>query len=284
MSVNLLQLAHGALSGPIVDQLSGSLGVRHDEAQSIIDAALPAILGGLIKNAATPSGVDELFVQVQQHGTAVGDHQGDLLGGMGQEESLTAGLAMAQRLLGNQFDAIREVLGRAAQLSDDVASQGLSLLVPVVIRVLHQQTSQLGLDAPGLANLLRQQSDPVQAALPPELRPILALDAAQTAAVDTKPDSPQRVAATTGRLAEGAGGGSRETAIGKLLPLIGLLALALLAWMFIKGGVEKAQRLPDAPDAVSDDVLDPNIELPVAAEVSVETGEDLSVDLDHEAP
>ena len=67
------------------------------------------------------------------------------------------------------MDTMGQVLGKFAGIGDVGGKSLLSILGPIVLGTLGQQQRTAGLDASGLASLLRSQKDQFTAALPPGL-------------------------------------------------------------------------------------------------------------------
>ena len=68
-----------------LDQISQTAGLDLSTTSSIVQNALPAILGGLANNAATPSGAESLNNALEQH------HDGSLLDNLGGLGSMIFG-------------------------------------------------------------------------------------------------------------------------------------------------------------------------------------------------
>jgi hypothetical protein len=274
MSVNLMDLVKGAIGKQVLGQLGGILGESEEKTQMGIEAALPAIFGTLMKKASTSSGAQDVFRQVEEQDDSILDNLGDLLGGAGQSGMLTAGLSLAKLLFGNKFDVLGGVLGRKSGLGGNAVSQLLSFLLPVVMSILSRQKKSQGFDALGLANMLGEQKQHLGDSLKGELGDSLGLGDLLSGAGQAA----NQAGATAGSAASSVGSGARDVAdaggsmIGKLLPVIGLIALALLAWMFLKPRMEadmtppvaeevsvELPELPNASDALNIGTLGKNL-------------------------
>jgi hypothetical protein len=279
MSDNLLDLATSAIGSPVLKQLSRILDTDEEKTQSGINVVLPASLGMLIKKSSTSEGAADVFRQVEQQDDNILDHLSDLLGGAGRAGLLSGGLTSAKTLFGKKFDALGGRLGDSTGLGARSISKLLSFLVPVMLSLLSRKTRLMGLDATGMASLLADQKDSLSDLLPAELSDELGLgevlsgagsaaqaggravaDAAQTAA-----NTATEAAAATSQSAGALGGATLDaakvgsSAMVRLFPIIGLLALALLGWMFLKGGTRNAQPVsPNGDEGVviegSDDI------------------------------
>ena len=141
-----------------VDQISQTVGAEPSMVNSAIQAALPAILGGLASNASDPQGAQSLDQALEQ------DHDGgilDNLGGLG-------GMIFGQQATPRQADAggiLGHILGGSqGRVAQDVSQQTglptgqvaqiLMMLAPIVMAYLGQQKRQQGVGADGLGGLL----------------------------------------------------------------------------------------------------------------------------------
>ena len=130
-----------------------------DAVNSAIQAALPAILGGLANNASDPQGAQSLDQALEQ------DHDGGILGNLGGLGSLIfdqstptprqadAGGILGHILGGSQGRVAQDVSQQTGLPTGQVA-QILMMLAPIVMGYLGQQKRQQGVGADGLGGLL----------------------------------------------------------------------------------------------------------------------------------
>jgi len=145
-----------------VDQIINTVGADSSMVNTAIQYALPAILGGLSNNAATPQGAESLDQALTN------DHDGSILGNLGGLGSLIFGgqqeaappprQADAGGILGhilgsNQGQVAQEVSNKSGLGLGQVA-QILMMLAPIVMSYLGQQKQQQGVGADGLGGLL----------------------------------------------------------------------------------------------------------------------------------
>lgn len=141
-----------------VDQISNTVGAEPSAVNTAIQAALPAILGGLASNASDPQGAQSLDRALEK------DHDGSLLGNLGG----LGGLIFGQEATPRQADAggiLGHILGGGqGQVAQDVSqksglpvgqvAQILMMLAPIVMGYLGQQKRDQGVGADGLGGLL----------------------------------------------------------------------------------------------------------------------------------
>ena len=139
--------------------IAAQLGVDPAQAEGAIQQAMPLLLGGLARNAATPDGAGALH-------TALGDHAGNdigsLLGGMlggggGSQGGLDGGMAILGHIFGARQDQASQGLGQASGLGSANAGQLLAILAPIVMSVLANRSQSQGMSASSLGGLLGQE-------------------------------------------------------------------------------------------------------------------------------
>lgn len=141
-----------------VDQISQQVGAEPSMVNSAIQAALPAILGGLANNASDPQQAQSLDQALEQ------DHDGGILDNLGG----LSGMIFGQQATPRQADAggiLGHILGSSqGRVAQDVSQQTglptgqvaqiLMMLAPIVMGYLGQQKRQQGVGADGLGGLL----------------------------------------------------------------------------------------------------------------------------------
>ncbi|MEP7074226.1 MAG: DUF937 domain-containing protein [Acidobacteriota bacterium] len=143
-----------------VSQISQQVGTEPSAVSSVVQAALPAILGGLANNASTPDGAQSLNNALEQH------HNGgilDNLGGLGsmifgEQQSAPPPQADGGGILGhifgsNQGQVAQQVSNQTGVGAGQVA-QILLMLAPIVMGYLGQQKQQQGVGAEGIGGLI----------------------------------------------------------------------------------------------------------------------------------
>lgn len=256
MSINLLDLVKGAVGGQM-GPLAGILGEDEQKTSSAVSAAIPALLGGLMKKASTPQGAGEVFKSLDDHDGGILDNIGGLLGGGNHTGLLNTGSSLLGMLFGNNQSALLSTIAKMTGLGSGKAGTILGLLAPIVMGVLGKQRRSQGLDVGGLTSLLMSQKDHLGGHLKGELSESLGLGSilgAATGAVKDAGAAASHGVQSAGRAASGAASGAANAAAdaGKsggsfllaLLPLIILGALAF--WAFNKFNAPKVADLPDA--------------------------------------
>lgn len=231
MAINLLQLLQSQLGSTVVNQLSGLLGESETATRGTLSGAVPALLGGLVKQGTTRSGAGSLLSTLGQIDTSGLDDLAGSLGGGGFQRMRQQGGGLLEGLFGGTLGQITDILTRSGGLSRGGTSSLLSVLAPIVMGFLSRQVSRGNLDAGGLSDLLNGQRDHLEGALPKGLGEAIGLgerDSLRSAAKRTASASTQ---------------GDRSM-VRRLLPLALGLLVAWLAYSFF-AGQDRSQELPD---------------------------------------
>lgn len=245
MSVNLLDLAKGAIGQQVMGQLGGILGQNEKQTSTAVNAALPAILGGLMQKGSTQSGAQDLMKELDNHDGGILDNLGGLLSGGGHSKIVEMGTSLLPMIFGQRQSGLIGTIGKLAGLGTGGATSLLGMLAPVVMGLIGKQRKATGMDVGGLMSMLSDQKDHVAKAMPAEISSELGLGSllgsvgqAGSKAAGHVADAGRAAGQTASRAANAvptkSGGG-----LGALIPLIGLGLLGLLAWMFWpKGAVD----------------------------------------------
>ena len=140
------------LGGDTLGSLAGLIGGDGEGTQKAISAALPALMGGLAKNAQKPEGRDALF-------NALDRHDGSAL--QAGVDGIDAG--DGAKILGHVFGArqtgVEQEVAKQSGLNLGSVAKLLPILAPMVMGMLGQQKSKGGLDAGSLAGMLGAERD-----------------------------------------------------------------------------------------------------------------------------
>jgi hypothetical protein len=141
-----------------IDQISQQVGADSGSVNSVVQAALPSILGGLANNASTPEGAEKLNNALEQ------DHDGSLLGnleslggmifgGESTPRQADSGGILGHILGGGQGQVVQQASNQSGLNSGQVA-QILMMLAPIVMAYLGRQKREQGIGSEGLGGLL----------------------------------------------------------------------------------------------------------------------------------
>lgn len=291
MAINLMDLVKSAISSSgVADQIGSAAGLDKSKTNSAIDAAIPVLLGGLMKKASTPSGATELsnFFKKQDAEPSILDNLGSLVSGGATSKLLGMGSSLLPMLLGSSQASIVSVLMKLLGIGDKGVLGLLGSLAPIVMSVVGRQAKSAGGFEPGvLTNLLGGQNNFLSSALPNELKGVMGLadlgrQASETVtntARNTTRETTTRENTTRERgYVAPAPAAPASNPLSWLLPLLALGALGFLGYTFMSGTKkeevktpvvrtptpvpEKAPAIKPAPEVVAAPLELPKLELP----------------------
>jgi len=161
---SLLEELASSLDSNTLGQLGKQAGIGGNDISGAVQAALPAILGGLTRNAGRQDGAAALNRALEK------DHDGsalDNLGGLlGNQDLLNQGQKILGHVFGQNQGTVARGLGQASNQSSDSMGQLLAMLAPVVMGMLGRKQRQESLDSGSLADMLNQEKDQYATAQP----------------------------------------------------------------------------------------------------------------------
>jgi len=135
-----------------IDQMSRSLGLEERDVTKVLGGALPAMMAGLSRNAATPEGAPGLLGALDRdHDGSIMDDVAKYLAGAG---AAAAGTAILGHIFGPKQERVETALSRSTGVERGSVGKIMALAAPMVLGYLGRQRRQQKLDAPGLAGLL----------------------------------------------------------------------------------------------------------------------------------
>ncbi len=173
------------LSGANLSQLSQQIGADEATTSQALQAALPMLLGGLARNAASADGAASL-------GTALNDHRGgsmqNLGGLLGNAES-GPGAGILGHVFGQKRGTVEQGVGQATGLKQQQVGKLLMVLAPIVMAALaRRQQSQ------------QEQQVPVPGAPTPTAEPTALPDILQREAQEAQQRAPTGLGGLLGML------------------------------------------------------------------------------------
>ena len=149
--MDILELFKSQLSGLVMERLGSAVGLDAAQAQSIGQAVLPAQVAALREKASTQAGAQQLLdlaAQLPAEGT-----QEPLGTSAGLEQVRQSGTALLPQLLGSGMDEqLSQVAAQTGGSRSGVQAM-MQMTLPLVLGVVGQQASKLGLDASSLGSL-----------------------------------------------------------------------------------------------------------------------------------
>jgi len=261
MAANLTSVVMQLLTPEIIAKIASFLGLDRGATQKAAAGVIPALLAGLSDLVATPAGTSQLskLLSQQQAGSFT-----DLLRKGDPQGLAQAGSGMLSGLLGGRtMDTMAQAVGKFAGTGDSGGKSLLSALTPIVLGALGQHQRAAGLDANGLASLLRSQKDQIVGAIPSGLADHLGaaglIDKAEAGArsgMAAASAAGSRIASASDRAGAGAMSGQWP------YWLVALALLAGLAWWAIgRPGQQVAeQTTPTRPATTQTAIIQPKPE------------------------
>ncbi len=164
MNPLLEQLAGSLLQGKNLDQISDSLGIDSATAQKILSAAVPMILGGLLKNSKSGNGLQDLFKAiVKDHDGSAVDNISDVI------NNPTKGGGILEHVLGDQRSTIENQIGQSSGLDMAKISRILKIAAPIILAIIGKQRMQNDWNAKGMQESLQQANNELTQQAPKEV-------------------------------------------------------------------------------------------------------------------
>ena len=248
MAINLMDLVKTAINtSGVADQIGSAVGLEKSKTNSAIEAAIPVLLGGLMKKASTPSGASELsnIFKKQDAEPSILDNLGSLVSGGASSKLLGLGSSLLPMFLGSSQASIVSVLMKLLGLGDKSVLGLLGSLAPIVMGVVGKQAKSAGGFDPGvLTNLLGGQNNFLSSALPSELKGVMGLADLGKQASEAVSSATRTATQTVQKAAAPA-----SNPLGWLLPLLALAALGFLAYSSGIFGGKKEEKPASKPIA-----------------------------------
>ena len=243
MAINIIDMLKSQLGGQIAGQLGRQFGESEQATKSGIEALVPTILGGLLKQVASPGGAGKLDSALKDGGYDGGllDNLSGMLSGGGTDSLTSKGGGLISMLMGDKSAMIAPIIAKLTGMKASSITSLLAILAPLVMSFIGKQKKTMGLDSNGLASLLMSQKDSIAAALPAGISDAMGLGALGIAGpAVARPNAP--VAAESG-----------GNALKFLIPVVILAAVGYGCYWYIVGGIR-----PRGAEGNTIVALDPN--------------------------
>jgi hypothetical protein len=136
---SLIDLVKEHLGPEELSQISQQLGTDQVTTQQAVNAALPALVGGLANTAQQPQGVSGFQVLVISHAVVLGG-LGSLLGAGAPAD----GGGVLGRILGQHQPEVQQGVQQASGLGSDQTRKLLMILAPIVLGALAKRSMSHG--------------------------------------------------------------------------------------------------------------------------------------------
>jgi OmpA-OmpF porin, OOP family len=241
MSINLLDLVKDQVSGQLAKQAAGFLGESESSVGGALGSIMPALLGGAVQKASSPSGAQGLMDMIGGLDLGMLGNIANVFGGGASSVNnvLNSGGGIVESLLGNKVGGIIDLISSVSGLKSGSSSSLLKLAAPFLMSIIGNQIKGKGLGF--LTDLLMGQKSSIAKALPAGMGGLLGF------AADGGDSRPAAAAASSYSSNEETSGGGGMWKW--LLPII--LVGGLGWWMTQGGGCAKKDVAPVAIDSTT---------------------------------
>lgn len=146
---SLLDLLSGSLDSRSLGQLGAQIGATPQQTGAAVQAALPALLGALQRNAASPTGASALAGALDRN------HDGSVLDdvvGFFAKPASGSDLRSLGHIFGDRHDAVAGAVSQASGLDGSQVTQLLAQLAPLVLGALARVRQNAPASAGGAAS------------------------------------------------------------------------------------------------------------------------------------
>lgn len=224
MSFNLVDMIKDQLTDQVVGYVGNMLGGDTHKSKSLLEGAIPALLGGLMHTASNESGAKTMFDTLQKSDDSILDNIGDMLSGDKSSSLIDMGTSMLGSVLGgNNSNTLNNIINAVSGFGgvDKGSTKSImGLLAPIVFGVIKRKLmGDGGFNVGSLINMFTGQKDNITKALPSGLN------------LNFDNDIADNISNATHEAAR-----EGKSFLGKILPLLLLLGAAWIAYnLFFKG-------------------------------------------------
>jgi len=153
---SILDLLNSDMGKQLIGGASAQSGQTAEKTSSVLNMALPFLLGAMKKNSATPDGAAGLLSALNgKHDGSILDNLGDLFDGGVDDNVQQDGAGILGHILGGSQSKIENALSQKSGMDAGSVTQILKVAAPILMGVLGKQTRQNNVsDSNGLGDLL----------------------------------------------------------------------------------------------------------------------------------
>ena len=223
----------------IIDKIASSFGLSGDAVRTILNAAVPGLMGAVVNKASSPSGISDILSSLRNADPTLVSGMASALTGANTSSMASAGTSMLSSLLGSgTLSTLTNAVLGSSGVSSAAGASVLGLAGQMVMGTLAKHSA--GLDASGLGHLLSSQAGFISQAMPAGMSSMMG-NATSTAA-----SAASRVKNTVSapEIATPSGG------MGWLKYAIPAALIALAVWYFMGNRGHEATEANNATTAV----------------------------------
>ncbi len=150
--MDITELLKSNLGSQLISGISGKTGTSENETTSVVNAAAPALLGMLKKNASTEQGAAGILGALGKHDGSILDNLSGFLG----SGDTSDGDGILSHILGGKRSTVESAISKQTGVNSSQVSSILTMLAPVIMGYLGKQTKSSGnvTNSSGLGGLL----------------------------------------------------------------------------------------------------------------------------------
>lgn len=148
--MDISSLLQGPMGQQMVNGVVNQLGIKNEQAQLAISAAVPFLITALSKNAKNGDSQNIANALERDHDGSILDNLGGFLSG----GNFSDGAGILSHVLGGKQGQVENAISKSSGLNAAQISQILAMVAPIVMGYLGKEKRQNGLDAGGLSSLL----------------------------------------------------------------------------------------------------------------------------------
>ena len=220
MATNLIDTVKDYLTPDVMQKISSIIGETPGTAQRGIDSIVPALLTRMADLSLSTDGASQLsnlMDQATNNRNLLSNLTGQLSGGTVTQTLLNTGSGILSTLFGDRLNSVIATITSALGTGSASVSSLMKIAAPLVLAILAKERTARGMGTAGLASLLAEQKGSLARLQPAGLAGALGIGSGplrQSAGVDSTFHE------------------SRTNDKNWLWPAVGLVALALLAYVF----------------------------------------------------
>ena len=167
MADSLVDLILGVVDPDVVTKLAAGTGMNPVTAQNAVNAAIPAILGGIASTVSTADGAKRIAEAVTNQDPAIMDNLAASAGTAGQSALSMDGTKLLGNLIGTQkFESIASAIAGANGTAPAAVKSLMGYLTPVTLGVIGQQDPSTWSDGAAIASSFAAQKSAIAEAMP----------------------------------------------------------------------------------------------------------------------
>jgi OmpA-OmpF porin, OOP family len=238
--ISLLDSIRAYLTPELISGASSAVREPESATRTALNSSVPSVLAGLTHLASSSEGVTKLGNLVRDGAFApVADNASTLFsGGTPTTNMMSAGQQLLGNIFGENSSSVSDMLARDSGIRSSSASSLMGMTAPLVLGVIGKYASSQGLNASGIASLLRGQKESIFGALPAGMSQLIGVSGPRIvppSSTNTYRDTSTTAVRDVPRQTYSAAPTVPSATGSKKWLWIGLIALAaLLLWMFAR--------------------------------------------------